>query len=85
MFQKFSLPLLHADGIDDRFALHTFQSRFDDRPFGRIDHDWHTGDVGFGGDEIEETHHHLFPIQQAIVHVDVDDLRPIFDLLTGDF
>ena len=41
----------------------------------------HAGDVGLGGDEVEEGHHRLFGIEQALVHVDVDDLRAVLDLV----
>ena len=33
LLQKRLLALLHADRIDDRFALHAFEPRLDHRPF----------------------------------------------------
>jgi len=34
VLEKCRLALLHADGIDDGFALHAFEARLDHRPFG---------------------------------------------------
>ena len=41
----------------------------------------YAGDVGLGGDQIEEGHHRGFGIEQAFVHVDVDDLGAVLDLV----
>ena len=49
--------------------------------FEEIDHHRDAGDIRLGGDEVEERHHRLFGIQQAFVHVDVDDLRAVRDLV----
>ena len=46
-----------------------------------VDHDRHAGDVGLGGDQVEERRHRLLAVEQALVHVDVDDLRAVLDLL----
>jgi hypothetical protein len=46
-----------------------------------IDHHRHARDVGLGGDEVEEVDHRLLGIEQALVHVDVDDLRAVLDLI----
>ncbi len=73
-----------ADRIDDALALHAAEACLDDRPFRRVDHDRHAGDVGFRSDEVQERHHRLLRIEHALVHVDVDDLRTVLDLLPGD-
>ena len=46
-----------------------------------VHHHGDAGNVGLGGDEIEERHHRGFRIEQALVHVDVDDLRAVLDLV----
>ena len=51
---------------------------------GGIDHHGHARDLGFGGDQIEERRHRLLGIEQAFVHVDVDDLRAVLDLVARD-
>ncbi len=75
------LALFHRDRIDDRLALDAFQPGLDDRPFRRIDHDRNAGDVGLGGDQVEESDHRLLGIEKALVHVDVEDLGAIGDLI----
>ena len=39
--QEFGFAFFHGNRIHHRFALHTFQARFNHRPFGGIDHDRH--------------------------------------------
>ena len=86
-FQQSRLPdelllaLLEAYGVDHRLALHALQAGLDDRPPGGVDHYGHPRDVGFCGDEVEETDHRLLAFEHPLVHVDVDDLGPVLDLL----
>ena len=82
--QELILALLEADGIDDRLPLHALQPRFQHGPTRTVDHYGHAGDVRFGGDQVEELGHHLRAVQQALVHVHVDDVGPALDLLPGD-
>src|SRR3546814_9602864 len=42
------------------------------------------GDVGLGRDQLQESRHRQLGVQQALVHVDVDDLRARFHLLARD-
>ena len=60
------------------------QARLEDRPLRAVDHDRHAGDVGLGGDEVEELRHHLLGVEQPFVHVDVEDVGAAVDLLPGD-
>ncbi len=78
------LAFLEADRVDDGLALHAFQSRNDDRPLRRVDHDRQTRHVGLGGDQVEEGDHRPLGVEHALVHVDVDDLRAVLDLLACD-
>ena len=61
-----------------------FQPGLDHAPFRAVDHDRHAGDVGLGGDQLQEGVHRLLGVEQALVHVDVDDLRAVLDLLARD-
>src|SRR6185503_19589061 len=75
---------LHRDRIDDRLAGDALQAGLDHAPLGAVDHDRHLGDVGLRRDQLEEGLHRLLGVEQALVHVDVDDLRTRFDLLARD-
>ena len=82
--QKRLFAFLHRDRVDQALALKAFQARLDDGEFRRIDHRRHAGDVGLGGDEIEEFDHRPFGVDKALVHIDVDDLRAVGHLVAGD-
>ncbi len=82
--QELLLAFLHRDRIDDRLALDAFEPGLDHREFRRIDHHRHARDVRLGSDEVEELDHHRLRIDEPLVHVDVDDLRAIRDLIAGD-
>ncbi len=81
LVDEFLLAFLHRDRIHHRLALNAFQAGLDHVEFRGIDHHRHTGDIRLGGDEVEERHHRRFGIQQALVHVDVDDLGAVLDLV----
>ena len=49
-----------------------------------VDHERHARDVGLRGDQVEERRHRLLGIEQALVHVDVEDLRAVLDLAARD-
>ena len=78
------LALLERDRIHHRLALHAFETGLDHRELRGIDHQRHAGDVRLRRDEIEERGHRLLGIEQALVHVDVEDLRAVLDLVAGD-
>ena len=79
------LALLHRDRVDDALALHAFQPRLDHRPLRGVDHDRHARDVRLGGDKIEERDHRPLRIEQAFVHIDVDHLGAVGDLVARHF
>jgi hypothetical protein len=83
-FEERRLAFLHADRIDDRLARDALKSGLDDGPLGAVDHHRHAGNVRLGGDALEEDGHRLLGIEQGLVHVDVDDLRAVFDLVARD-
>ncbi len=81
LMDEFFHAFLHRNRVDDAFALDALQPCLDDFPLGGIDHDRHAGNVRFRGDQVEEAGHFFFRIQQAFVHIDVDDGSAAFDLL----
>ena len=82
--EELLLAFLHADRIDDRLARDAFEAGLDHRPFRAVDHDRHPGDVGLGGDQLQEGGHRRLGVEQALVHVDVDHLGAVLDLLARD-
>ncbi len=82
--QELLLALLEADRVDDALALHALQSGLDDLPLRAVDHHRHVGDVRLAGDQPQELRHRFVAVEQGVVHVDVDDVGPAFDLLPGD-
>src|SRR3546814_5175745 len=77
-------PLFPYTPLFRSLAGYAFQAGLDDAPFRRIDHHRHARDVGLGGDQLEKGRHRAFGVEQPFVHVDVDDLGAIFDLLARD-
>src|ERR671932_1738111 len=57
------LALLHADGVDDRLALHALEARLHDRPLRGVHHHGHARDVRLARDEVEETDHRLLAFE----------------------
>ena len=82
--EKLLLAFLERDGIDDAFALKTFQTSFEDFPFRGVHHDRHFADVRLGGDEVEEARHRGHAVNHPFVHAHVNDLRAVLDLLARD-
>ena len=81
---KLGLAFLHADGIHHWLALDALEGRFQNLPLGRVNHHRNPADVRLGGDEVEERDHRLLRVQHPLVHVDVNDLRAVLDLLAGN-
>ena len=73
--------LLHRDRVHHRLALNAFQAGLDHVPFRGIDHHGHARNIGLGGDALDEGRHRGMRVEQALIHVDVDDLRAILDLI----
>ena len=76
------LALLERDGVDDALALEALESGFDDAEAGAVHHDGDAGDVGLGGEELEVALHGCLGVEHTFVHVDVEDLCAVFDLLS---
>ena len=83
LLEELRLAFLQADRVDDRLALHALQPGLDDAPLGAVDHDRNPGDGRIGRDQVEEPGHGLLAVDQPLVHVDVDDVGPVLDLLAG--
>ena len=81
MMDKSGFSFFHGDAVDNTFPLYALQPGLDDIPLGGIDHKRKFCDVRFGTHQMEKIYHHLFGIQQAFIHIDVQHLRAAFYLL----
>ncbi|CNV29971.1 Uncharacterised protein [Salmonella enterica subsp. enterica serovar Bovismorbificans] len=84
MMNKGFHALFHRNRVDDAFTLNALQPFFDNFPFRGVDHNRHAGDIRLAGNQVEEAHHRRFSVEHPLIHVDIDNLRAAFDLLTGD-
>ena len=82
--QELLLALLERDRVDDALALELLEPGLDDRPLRAVDHDRDRGDVGLGGDPAQEPGHRGDAVEHRLVHVHVDHLGAVGDLLAGD-
>ena len=64
--------------------MQTFQSGNDYLPFRGVNHHRNTGNLRLRSNQIEESSHFSLCIQQAVVHIYIHHLRPVFYLLTGN-
>ena len=78
------LALLQRDRVDDALALNAAQASFDHLPLRAVDHDRHARDLGLAGDQVQEANHRRLAVEHRLVHVDVDHLRAVLDLLAGN-
>ena len=78
---ELGLAFLHRNRVDDALALDAFQTGFDDAPFRAVDHDRNARDLGLAGEQIQEAHHRRLAVEHRLVHIDVDDLGAVLDLL----
>ena len=81
---KFGDAFLHRDGIDNRLALNALETSFDHAPLRAVDHDRHARNIGLRRDQIHESRHGGLRVEHRLVHVDIDDLRAAFNLLSRD-
>jgi hypothetical protein len=60
------------------------QAGLDHAPLRAVDHDRHARDLGLAGDQVQEAHHRRLAVEHGLVHVDVDHLGAVLDLLARD-
>ena len=82
--EELRVALLERDRVDDALALELLEAGLDDRPLRAVDHDRDPGDVRLGGDPAQESRHRGHAVEHRLVHVDVDELGAVGDLLAGD-
>ena len=81
MGQELSFAFFHGDRIDNGFALYAFQACFENLPFGAINHHGDARNIRLARHELQEARHGRNPVNQTVIHIDVNNLRAAFDLL----
>ena len=84
LLDKCLFAFFEADRINNRLALDALQPGFDDRPFRGIDHEGQARDVGLSRDQVEESHHRLLGVEHPLIHIHIDDLRAVVDLVASN-
>ena len=84
VLQELLLATLERDGVHDALALAALQTGLDDVELRRVDHERDLAHVGLGNHEVHEARHRGLAVDEAVVHVDVDDVGTVLDLLEGD-
>ena len=80
-----SMPSFMRDRVDDRLAGDALQAGLDHAPLGAVDHDRHAGDVGLGGDQLEEgVHRQLAQSSRPSSMLTSMICAPALDLLARD-
>ncbi len=62
---------LQGNGINHTFSLNALQSRLDNLPFGRVNHDRNARDIRFCSNKVQEGRHGFYPINHPFVHIHV--------------
>ena len=82
--EELVLALLERDRVHDALALELLQAGFDHGPLRAVDHDRDGGDVRLRRDPAQEAAHRGDAVEHRLVHVHVDELGAVRDLLAGD-
>ena len=81
---KLLFAFFQRNRIDDALALQALQTGLDDLPFRGVHHKRHLGDFWLTPEQLHEARHRRDAVNHALVHADVEDICPVFDLLAGD-
>jgi len=79
------LALFHRDRVHDRLTLNAFKACFDDVPFGAVNHHRDARNIRLSCDQVKECGHRGCAVQHAFVHIDVDNLGAVLNLLARHF
>ena len=82
MLNKLILSLFERNRIHDCLTLNTFQTSLDYRPFRTINHYRHTSNIWLGCRKVQESGHSRFTVEHAFVHIHINNLSAILNLLT---
>ena len=81
ILQELILTSLQRNRIHDAFTLRTLQTSFDDIKLTRVDHERYFRSIRLGNQQIYKLSHRGFTVDQTVIHVYVNHVRTIFNLL----
>ena len=84
LLEELLLAALERDGVHDALALAALEASLHDVELGRVDHEGHLGHVRLGNHQVHEADHRRLAVDEAVVHVDVDDVGAVLHLLVCD-
>ena len=82
--QEFLFTTLEGNGVHDALALAALQASLDDVELGGVNHERHLGSIRLGHKQVHEASHGGFAVNETIVHVDINHVRTVLDLLEGN-
>ena len=85
MLDKRFFAHLERDGVHDALALDALEAFFDDFEAGAINHDRHAAHGRVRCNQVQERAHFGGGVKETVVHVDVNHVGAVIDLLAGDF
>ena len=74
------VALLQADAVGDALALAALQTRLHDGELAAVNHEGDAADLGVGDQQVDELGHGRDAVDEAIVHVDVQNVGTRLDL-----
>ena len=74
------LALLQADAVDDALALGALDTRLDDVELAAVNHEGDAADLGVANTEVDKLGHGRQAINEAIIHIDVQNVSSLLDL-----
>mmetsp|Transcript_1346 Transcript_1346/g.4244 ORF Transcript_1346/g.4244 Transcript_1346/m.4244 type:complete len:374 (-) Transcript_1346:1331-2452(-) len=82
--QEFLLTTLEGNGVHDALTLAALQASLNNVELGRVNHERNLGRIRFRHEQVHKAGHRRLAIDETVIHVDVDHMRAVFDLLEGD-
>ena len=84
MMNEGVFAFLQRNRVHDWFALAALQPGLDDFPLGGVDHQRHARNVRFRCNQVQVGGHRRLAVEHGLVHVDVDHLCAVLDLVETD-
>ena len=84
LVEELLLATLEGDRVHDALALAALQASLHDVELGRVNHEGHLGNIGLGHHQVDKLGHSGLTVDEAVIHVDINDVGAVLHLLEGD-